>query len=69
MREAADAIEADIRANPDRHRHTFDELKACCMVSGALCLSLMERHEGLCGQNGGKKCDVLRGPCACGAWH
>lgn len=25
--------------------------------------------EGRFGRNGGRGCDVLSGPCSCGAWH
>ena len=60
---------ADIRQNPDKHRHDFDDLRACCMVNGALSLDLIDAHSGLLGSNGGVLCDTLEGPCACGAWH
>jgi len=32
-------------------------------------LSKMAELEGRFGYNGGQGCDVLDGPCACGAWH
>ena len=58
----------DIRKNPDKHRHEFAALQACCMIDGAIDLEAMEAHPAL-GYNGGVKCDVTSGPCACGAWH
>ncbi len=36
---------------------------------GAIDLSKMQELEGRFGYNGGQPCDVLRGPCSCGAWH
>ena len=60
----------DIRENPEKHRHTFEELTQCCFVGGALDLALMEAHSQVdLGTNGGVRCDVTEGPCACGAWH
>jgi hypothetical protein len=61
------AILKDLKAHPERHRHTFDELRACCFYDGALDLDLMQRHEGLSGR--GPKCDVTYGECSCGAFH
>lgn len=29
----------------------------------------MQELEGRYGYNGGRGCDVLHGPCSCGAWH
>ena len=59
----------DIRENSDRHRHVdMNELHACCFVDGALDMGLIEAHEGTVPQrNPGGRCDVLSGPCACGA--
>lgn len=61
----------DIKEHPDRHRHDFGELQACCFVGGALDLSVMDAHERYAsvGTNGGQTCDVTEGPCSCGAWH
>lgn len=59
----------DIREHPERHRHNFEDLTKCCFVDGALDLSLMQMHEQHVGRNGGVRCDVTEGPCACGAWH
>ncbi len=61
----------DIQEHPENHRHGFGELQACCIVGGAIDLSLMEAHSKYAdlGTNGGVRCDVVDGPCACGAWH
>jgi len=64
----------DIKEHPDKHRHRdFAELTRCCsvVVDGVIGLDLvlMDAHEGLMGRNGGRGCDVERGPCSCGAWH
>lgn len=59
----------DIREHPEKHRHSFEELQRCCMIDDVLDLRLMEEHEGVYGSNGGRRCDVSSGPCACGAWH
>lgn len=61
----------DIIDHPERHRHTFNELTACCMIDGAVDLSLIEAHSQHVdlGTNGGVRCDTTEGPCACGAWH
>lgn len=60
---------ADIKTNPDKHRHGFLGLCTCCTIDGAISAELMDAHQGLLGYNGGTYCDVLEGPCACGAWH
>lgn len=61
----------DIKDHPERHRHDFGGLQVCCMVDGALDMMLMEAHGQYVdlGTNGGTRCDVTSGPCACGAWH
>lgn len=56
----------DIKTNPSNHRHTFEALQQCCMVGGALSLELMDAHEGIIGR---AECDVVSGPCSCGATH
>lgn len=59
-----------IKENPQAHSHTYEGLVACCTTAdGAVDLGLIEAHEGIHGSNGGRRCDVKRGPCACGAWH
>lgn len=57
----------DIHQHPDKHRHDFDGLQQCCMIDGAIDVSLMDAHGGLAGP--GQRCDVKEGPCACGGWH
>lgn len=60
----------DIKDHPERHRHSFGALQACCFVDGALDMRLMDAHSGAIGRvNGSIRCDVNDGPCACGAWH
>jgi hypothetical protein len=61
----------EVKEHPERHRHTFEELTRCCMHGDALDLQLMDAHEkhASLGTNGGRRCDVSRGPCACGSWH
>lgn len=56
----------DIKDNPEKHRHDYTGLIACCMHNGAIDTMIMDAHEGLMGRG---KCDVSSGPCACGAWH
>ena len=71
MPRTAEDVIRDIREHPERHRHDFAGLQACCMLNGALHLSIAEAHEQYAsmGTNGGQRCDVTRGPCSCGAWH
>ncbi len=38
-------------------------------ITGAIDLAKMEKLDGRYGYNGGNGCDVLSGPCSCGAWH
>jgi len=61
----------EIKEHPERHRHTFEVLQGCCFHDGALATQIMEAHEqhACTGRNGGRSCDVISGPCACGAWH
>lgn len=61
----------DIKEHPERHRHDFAGLQACCYVDGAMDLRVMGAHETYAsvGRNGGQSCDVTSGPCSCGAWH
>jgi len=60
----------DIREHPENHRHDFNGLQNCAFIDGAIDASVMQAHEGLIGHtNGGRRCDVSTGPCACGAWH
>jgi hypothetical protein len=67
----ADAKLAHIKSHPAEHRHDFLELVRCCTLHGVIDGRLLEAHQqyaGL-GRNGGVACDVVDGPCSCGAWH
>lgn len=59
---------AHIKEHPDQHRHDWIDLQACCMVDNSFDPQIMEAHPAL-GRNGGRKCDVIDGPCSCGGWH
>ncbi len=61
----------DIKARPELHRHTFAELQTCCTLGGVVHVGLLDAHAKYAptGNNGGKRCDVIQGACACGAWH
>jgi hypothetical protein len=61
----------DIKTHPERHHHSYEALTLCCMVNGAIDMALSDAHEEYAslGTNGGRRCDVTRGPCSCGAWH
>ena len=64
--------EYDITHYPEMHRHTYEELRECCITpDGAIDLRIIDLHSEYVdlGKNGGTKCDVISGPCACGAWH
>jgi len=71
MERTREDILKDLREHPERHRHDFLGLTACCMINGALDISLTEAHSQYVnlGTNGGVSCDVSSGPCACGARH
>jgi len=62
---------ADIKEHPENHKHNFNELTACCIIDGAVDLSVMDAHSKYVdlGTNGGVKCDATEGPCSCGGWH
>lgn len=67
---ATDERLRDIAEHPERHQHdTMEAVHRCAFIDGAIVMRLVEAHEGLFGTNGGKGCDVRRGPCSCGAWH
>ncbi|MFA6603838.1 MAG: hypothetical protein WCT10_03255 [Patescibacteria group bacterium] len=63
----------EISERPEEHYcHDVAEFNACCMVGGNFDRMLAEAHlarYGNYGRNGGTACDVIEGPCACGAWH
>lgn len=67
QRKAAQARLQHVQDNPDAHRHDFAGLYACSTVDGVLDTSIIEAHEGLAGPT--HRCDVSKGPCACGATH
>ena len=46
-----------------------DVLNHAMTKTGAIDLKKMEELRGRFGSNGGRGCDVLSGPCSCGAWH
>lgn len=71
MKEQIDAKIADIKEHPENHKHDFNDLTACCMIDGAMVLQVMDAHSEYVnmGTNGGIRCDVTKGPCACGATH
>lgn len=61
----------DIKENPENHKHSFEELQACCFIDGAIDIMVMDAHSEYVdlGTNGGVRCDTVEGPCSCGAWH
>jgi len=62
----------DIKEHPENHNHTFEALKQCCITpDGSLDFAVMDAHSNYVdlGNNCRTKCDVISGPCACGAWH
>ena len=62
----------EIKEHPERHMHvSLSELHSCCFISGATDPALINAHSQYIdmGSNGGRRCDVVRGPCACGAYH
>ena len=60
----------DIKDHPYDHQHSFEALQKCCFLNGAMDLRLIDAHEDIIGRtNGGVRCDIIDGPCACGAWH
>lgn len=61
-----DALTPAAPPHPGNHMHDFLGLTACCTIDGAFHVLLMEAHPPF-GPRG--KCDVTRGPCACGATH
>ncbi len=62
---------------PERHIHVdMNDLTACCILvdangEAAVDLALLDAHSEHIdmGSNGGRRCDVVNGPCACGATH
>ncbi len=63
-------IAEQIKLRPDLHVHKNEnELFACCMKNGSIDLSLIEAHSRYAHPRKNPICDVVSGPCACGAWH
>lgn len=48
---------------------TFEDAIEYAFKDGAIDLYRLQKLEGRYGYNGGRGCDVLSGPCSCGAWH
>lgn len=64
---AQETIE-DIKAHPETHAYSFEDLTRCCTIDGVFDTRVMEAHSDYVdlGSNGGVQCDTT---CACGAWH
>ena len=66
-----------IKDYPGQHVHfDVERLMSCCMVDMghgyfAVVAQLMDAHQQYTplGRNGDHNCDVMDGPCNCGAWH
>ncbi len=67
----AERLINDIQIHPEEHKHDLNGLIACCTIDRVVDLSVMQAHQDYVdlGRNGGIKCDVVQGPCACGGWH
>lgn len=48
---------------------TFDDLVRYSSRENGVDISKMQEFSGKFGYNGGIGCDVISGPCSCGAWH
>ena len=61
----------DIKNHPENHIHCFDGVMDCSIFNGAIDSEVLNAHSKHIdfGTNGGTHCDVILGPCACGAWH
>lgn len=60
----------EILANPTSHRHAYQDLVRCCTTAdGAVSLAHMDAHRAAVPARNPGGCDVMEGPCACGAWH
>lgn len=64
-----DEVLEDIKKNPQNHIHDWNALYACCMIDGAIDLSLLDAHKEFVNPRGNRGCDVISGPCGCGGWH
>jgi hypothetical protein len=47
----------DIKQHPEKHRHTFEALQACCTLDNAVDLLVMDAHQEYVslGTNGGTR--------------
>lgn len=52
-----------------REGGSFESLINYASTKDGIDLRKIESQEGRYGSNGGRGCDVLTGPCSCGAWH
>ncbi len=59
----------DIRLNPSKHLHDFDGLFLCSTIDNAVDSYLVDLHMECFAAVGRPRCDVVDGPCACGAYH
>jgi len=66
-----DAVLKDIKEYPERHRHDFAGLYACCVINDVLHAWLLQAHSQYApvGITAGIPCDTIKGPCSCGSWH
>ncbi len=72
MARTYDSVLQELKENPERHLHIdLQGLHSCCFIDGAIDIALIDAHSQYIdmGTNGGVRCDVISGPCACGAWH
>lgn len=77
MKRTRDQVIRDIEEHPELHVHDFSDLMKCSAVFSeelsefVLDASVFDAHSrhGNLGMNGGIRCDVTSGPCACGAYH
>lgn len=62
---------ASLRPGDSEELPSFTELTSRAQTESGIDLALIEElgRQGPVRYNGGIRCDVSRGPCACGAWH
>lgn len=53
----------------ERKNGSFNGLINHASTKEGVDLRMIEAEEGRYGSNGGRGCDVISGPCSCGAWH
>lgn len=71
MERNPDVVIEEIRKNPEKHVHEMNALLVCASFNGAINTAVLTAHSEYLnlGTNGGIRCDVILGPCSCGAWH